>query len=152
MSLRFLMLFMCKDQTESPTSFSLSFRTRSTISTSDLSLVHPSGSCRGKHIFQTFPVWSRCLQWNRVTHSITDDLQMKTLQFIRHLFVSMPIPSIKVWRPEELPVDRNGEILNQPQFNLYYCLLNVTEVKIWLTYKENLIIFCWWWKIEVTKD
>lgn len=35
---------------DSLTSFSLSFRTRSTISTSDLSLVQTSRSCRGHHI------------------------------------------------------------------------------------------------------
>lgn len=30
---------------------------------------------------------------------------METLEFVRHLSVPMSVPAVKVWRPEELPVN-----------------------------------------------
>lgn len=30
---------------------------------------------------------------------------MDTLQFVRHLSVPMSVPTVKVWRPEELPAN-----------------------------------------------
>ena len=40
-----------------------------------------------------------------ITHSVTDDLQVETLQFLTHLFVAVAIPTVKVRRPEKLPVE-----------------------------------------------
>lgn len=102
------------------TSLSLSLRTRSAISTSDLSLVQASRSCKeaqspGDPSFSlslcVSPCWPALALHPPVkTHGFGQDLQVETLQLLRHLSVPMSVPAVKVWRPEELPGDRSTAV------------------------------------------
>lgn len=97
---------------------SLIFTTRSTISTWDLSEVHPSRSCRANRGRGCFPGCCTRVHLDReellVTHSIRHHLQVDPLQLVSHLSVAMAVPAVKVGRLEELPVVPEG--INQVSF------------------------------------
>lgn len=107
------------------TSFSRSFRTRSTTSTSDLSFIQVSMFCWGQDgaIHRqglTLPL-GLCLTpppqpllWacmpplpppvSAPPYRFTDSLKVQSLQLLGHLFVPLPVPAIKVGGLEKPPV------------------------------------------------
>lgn len=95
------------------TSFSRSFRTRSTTSTSDLSFIQVSMFCHEKTRSPITKALSQHWAWGSApaSYRLTDGLKVQGLQFAHHLFAPLPVPAVKMRGLEKPPVGEKRQRL-----------------------------------------